>query len=49
MSGPYRLRCTQVEVAEWTSVFWYKKKDGHQGILPWPSFHKDSGNKFVCH
>ena len=26
------LRCTQVEVAEWASVFWYKKKDGHHVI-----------------
>ncbi len=26
------LRCTQVEVAKWTSIFWYKKNDGHHGI-----------------
>ena len=26
------LRCTQVEIAKWTSVFWYKKKDGHPGV-----------------
>ncbi len=26
------LRCTQVEVTEWTSVIWNKKKDGPHGI-----------------
>ncbi len=26
------LKCAKVEVAKWTPVFWYKKKDSHQGI-----------------
>ncbi len=26
------LRCAQVEVAEWTSLFWYKRKNGHHGV-----------------
>ena len=26
------LRCTQVEVADWTPVFWYKEKYGSRGI-----------------